>query len=127
MSSLVNILKTDEGLVHIITRTRWLYIFPLYYTSIVPNNLSDLRHRGVFIRWNTRQPAKLPSLHQAVIRLVEDIGVSGLADMAVVEKQTARVAKSMGISYRELCDEAIKSRDPIPVLDDVLRHVKNFM
>lgn len=127
MTSIFSSLETDEGLVHIITRNRWLYIFPLYYTSIVPNGRGDLAHKGTFIRWNTSEYTKLPSLHQAVIHLVEDIGISGVADMAVREKQTAHVAKAMGISYRELCYQAIKSRNPIPVLDDVLKHVKKFM
>jgi hypothetical protein len=127
MTTLVKTLQTDEGVIQIITRNRWLYIFPLCYTSIVPNSRGDLVGRGTFIRWNTTVSAMLPSLHEAVIRLVEDVGISGLANIAAGEKRTHRTAKSMGMSYRELCDEAIKSRDPIPVLDGVLKHVRNFM
>jgi len=127
LTSLIQTLQTDDGPVHIITRNRWLYIFPLCYTSIVPNSRKDLGVQGAFIRWNTKDSAIFPSLHAAVVRLVQDVGISGLADIAIGEKRTHRVAKAMGISYRELCDEAIKSREPMPVLDDVLKHARNFM
>jgi hypothetical protein len=121
------VFETDEGVVHIITRSRWLYVFPLCYTSVVPNSRRELVGKGTFIRWNTNDCTRLSSLHDAVIRLVEDVGISGLAEIVVGEKRTQRTAKAMGISYRELCDETIKSRAPIPVLDDVLGHVKKFM
>ena len=127
MTSLFKTLQTDEGLVQIITRDRWLYIVPLCYTSVVPSTRGDLARLGTFIKWNTTDSAMLRSLHEAVIRLVDDVGISGLADIAAGEKRTHRTAKAMGISYRKLCDEAIKSRDPIPILDGVLKHVKNFM
>lgn len=127
MTSLVKVLETEEGVAHIITRSRWLYVFPLCYTSVVPTKWRNLVGKGTFIRWNTDDSTRLASLHDAVIRLVDDVGIAGLAEIADREKRTHRMAKAMGISYRELCDEAIRSRTPIPVLDDVLGHVKKFM
>ncbi len=115
-----------RGLVHIRTRSRWLGIIPMPYTSVFPDRRSDLLRLGTFIRWE-KNSAPLLTLHKAVIRLVEERGVSGVADIARREKRTARVAKTMDISWRELSEEAAKSRARIPDIDDVLPHVKRFI
>jgi hypothetical protein len=59
--------------------------------------------------------------------LVQERGISGVADIASSEKRTEQVAKAMGLTWRALAEEAAKSRAPIPDLDDVLKHVKRFM
>ena len=69
----------------------------------------------------------LGTLHNAVVRLVDEVGISGLVEIANREKRTEQVAKTMGLSWHELAEEAANSRAAIPVLDDVLRHVKRFM
>lgn len=127
MSKYFKALDTDEGRVHVITKSRWMGFLPMPYTSVVPHKATDLSRLGTFIRWATKDPATLGTLHDAVVRLVEEVGVSGLADISNREKGTERVAKAMGLSWRDLAEEAAKSRAAIPVLDDVLKHVKRFM
>jgi hypothetical protein len=127
MSTYFKALDTNEGQFRVLTKTRWMGFVPMPHTSVTPHNAAHLGRLGTFIKWTTNNPAMLAKLHDAVVRLIEEVGISGLADIAARERQTNRVAKAMGISYRELCDEAIKSRGAIPALDDVLKHVKNFM
>lgn len=127
MSEYFKALDTDEGRVHVLTKSRWMGLVPMPHTSVVPHKATDVGRLGTYIRWATKDPAMLSTLHDAVVRLVEEVGISGLFEIANREKQTERIAKSMGISWRELAEEAAKSRDVIPVLDDVLRHVERFM
>ena len=127
MSEYFKELVTDEGKVHVITKSRWMGFVHMPHTSVVPYKSADLGRLGTFIRWDTKDPAMLGTLHDAVVRLVEEVGISGLVDIANREKKTEHVAKTMGLSWRELAEEAAKSRAEIPVLDDVLRHVERFM
>lgn len=125
MAKYLTILQTEEGPVQVVTRSRWLYIFPMPYTSVVPHRAADLARFGTFIRWQSS--ASLKACHDAVIYLLQERGLSGVADVAAGEKRTARVAKAMGITYPELVDEAVRSREAIPDLDGVLKYVKKFM
>jgi len=102
-------------------------ILPLPYTSIVRHKTSDLVRVGILIKWIPKNKEMLETLHNAVIRLVLEVEISGLADIADRERKNERVARSMGKSYHELFLLAAQSRDAIPVLDDVLRHVRRFM
>ena len=127
MSTYFKALDTDEGRVHVLTKSRWMGFIPMPHTSVVPHKTTNLAHLGTFIRWNTKDPAMLGTLHNAVVRLVDEVGISGLVEIANREKRTEQVAKTMGLSWHELAEEAANSRAAIPVLDDVLRHVKRFM
>ncbi len=127
MNKYFTVLESEEGLVHIITKAKWLGIIPMPHTSVVPHRSSDLARLGTFIRWEPTDRTDLKTLHDAVIHLVRERGISGVADIASSEKRTERVAKTMGLSWRELSEEAVKSRAPIPDLDAVLKHVKRFM
>ena len=97
------------------------------YTSVVPHQPSDLGRLGTFIRWEPTAYENLKTCHDAVIHLVEERGISGVADIASSEKRNERVAKAMGLTWRALAAEAAKSREPIPDLDNVLKHAKRFM
>jgi hypothetical protein len=127
MSKYFKALETTEGRVHVITKSRWMGVVPMPYTSVVPHKAGDLARLGTFIRWATKDPAMLSTLHDSVVRLVEEVGISGLVEIANNEKRTERVAKTMGLTWRDLAEEAAKSRASIPLLDDVLKHVKRFM
>ena len=126
MNKYFTTLEMEEGRVHIITKSRWLGIIPMPHTSVVPHQGSDLARLGTFILWEPTDSTDLKTLHEAVIRLVQERGISGVADIASSEKRTEQVAKAMGLTWRALAEEAAKSRAPIPDLDDVLKHVKRF-
>jgi hypothetical protein len=96
------------------------------HTSVVPHEARDLARLGTHIQWATKDPAMLSALHDAVVRLVDEVGISGLAQIASRERETERLAKTLGLSWRELTEEAMKSREAIPALDDVLRHAERF-
>lgn len=126
MTKYFTTLDTEEGRIHIVTKSRWLGIFPMPHTSVVPHRGADLPQLGTFIQWEPSDSTSLRTHHDAVIRLVEERGISGVANIARDEKRTEQVAKTMGLTWRALADEAAKSRAPIPDLDDVLKHVKRF-
>ena len=117
-------LETDEGQVHVVSRSRWLYIFPMPYTSVVPHRTADLARFGTSIRW--QNGAALKTCHEAVISLVKERGLSGVASIAESEKNNARIAKELGMTYQELVDQAMRSRGPIPDLDNVLKYATKF-
>jgi len=120
-------LETNEGQVHVVTRSKWLGILPMPYTSVVPHRTSDLGRLGTFIRWEPTSYAALKTCHDAVIHLVEERGILGVANIASDEKRNEQVAKTMGLTWRAFAAEVARSREPIPDLDNVLKHAKRFM
>ena len=127
MSTYFKALDTNEGQVHILTKTRWLGFFPMPHTSVMPRNASDLKRLGTFIKWTTKDPATLSTLHDAIVRLVEQVGISGLAEIGNSVKMTSRVAKTFGGSWQDIVKQAAEDGVAFPVPDDVLRHIKGFM
>lgn len=126
MTKYFTTLETEEGRVHVVTKSRWLGIFPMPHTSVIPHQGADLVQLGTFIRWKPSDSTALKTRHDAVIRLVQERGILGVADIARSEKKTEQVAKAMGLTWEALFEETAKSRAPIPDLDDVLKHVKRF-
>jgi hypothetical protein len=81
----------------------------------------------VFIKWNTNDPAKLATLHTAIVRLVEEFGISGLVEIADTAKMTQRLAKTFGGSLQDIVKQATQDGVAFPLPDDVLRYIKGFM
>lgn len=79
------------------------------------------------IKWNTNNPAILAKLHDAVVRLVEQLGISGLAEVGNSIKMTERVAKTFGGSWRDVIKQAAADGVAFPVPDDVLSYMKGVM
>jgi hypothetical protein len=127
MSTYFKALDTSEGQVHVLTKTRWLGFVPLPHTSVTPRSAGDLKRLGTFIKWTTKDPATLSTLHDAVVRLVEQVGISGLVEIGNSVKMTAQVAKTFGGSWQEIVRQAAADGVAFPVPDDVLRHIKGFM
>lgn len=127
MSKHVTVVNTDEGHVTVMTKSRWLAIIPIPHTSVVPESYSDLGRLGTFIRWLPSDAAALKAHHAAVVHLVEERGISGVARIAADEKAAARTAKTLGLTYQEMAEEVRNSRAPISDIDDVIRFVKKFM
>lgn len=127
MSSYFKVLSTNEGLVHIVTKTRWILFFPIPHTSVMPHNAPALKRLGTFIKWTTKDETKLSTLHDATVHLVEQVGISGLAEIAKSVKVTERVAKTYGGNWHDIIKQAANDGVPFPVPDEVLRYIKGIM
>jgi len=127
MSTYFKTLDTSEGQVQVLTKTRWMGFIPMPHTSVTPHNATDLKRLGTFIKWTTNDPAVLATLHDAIVRLVEEGGISGLVEIANSAKMTERVAKTFGGSWRDIVKQAAHDGVSFPVSDDVLKYIKGFM
>ena len=127
MSTYFKALDTSEGQVYIVTKTRWMGFVPMPHTSVTPHNTADLKRLGTFIKWTTNDPAILATLHDAIVRLVEQVGISGLIEIANSVKMTARVAKTFSGTWHDIVKQAAQDGIAFPVPDNVLRYIKRFM
>ena len=127
MSTYFKVLDTREGQVHVLTKTRWLGFVPMPHTSVTPHSAGDLKRLGTFIKWTTKDPATLATLHDGVVRLVEQVGISGLAEIAESARMTERVAKGFGGTWHDIVKQAAQDGIPFPVSDDMLRYMKGFL
>ena len=127
MSTYFKALDTSEGRVHVLTKTRWMGFVPMPHTSVMPHSAADLKHLGMFIKWTTNDPATLATLHDAIVRLVEQVGISGLVEIGNSVKMTERIAKTFGGSWQDIVKQAAKDGVAFPVPDDVLKYMKGFM
>ena len=73
----------------------------------MPHKANDLRRLGTFIKWTTNEPAVLAPLHDAIVRLVEEVGISGLVEIANCVKMTEQVLGHLGIDWRDAIKDAI--------------------
>jgi len=126
MSTYFKSLNTNEGLVHVLTKTRYLGLIPMPRTSVMPHKAANLKRLGTFIKWTTNDPTVLAKLHDAIVSLVEEVGISGLFEIAHCVKMTERVVGRLGIDWRGAIKEAIQKGILPPVPDDVLRYIKGF-
>jgi hypothetical protein len=127
MSTYFKALDTSEGVIHILTKTRWLGFVPMPHTSVAAHNAGDFKRLGTFIKWTTKDPATLATLHDGIIHLVEQFGISGLVEIANSAKMTERVAKTFGGSWHDVVKQAAQDGVAFPVPDDILRYMKGFM
>ena len=127
MSTYFKALDASEGQVHILTKTRWMGFVPMPHTSVTPRSAADLKRLGTFIKWTTNDPATLATLHDAIVRLIEQVGISGLVEIGNSVKMTERVAKTFGRRWKDIVKQSAQDGVPFPVPDDVLRHMKGFM
>ena len=127
MSTYFKVVDTNEGQVHVLTKTRWMGFVPMPHTSVTPRSAADLKRLGTFIKWTTNDPATLATLHDAIVCLVEQVGICGLVEIGNSVKMTARVAKTFGGSWHDILKQAAQNGVAFPVPDDVLRFMKGFM
>ena len=104
-------------------------VFRMPHTGVLPHPCSaaDVKRLGTCIKWTTHDPATLASLHQAIVGLVKQVGISGLVEIANSVKMTARVAKTFGGNWHDIIKEAARDGVEFPVPDAVLRQIKGFM
>lgn len=129
MSAQSTIVNTKEGQAHVSTKSRWLYIFPMPHTGVMPYpcKFMDLKRDAVIIKWSTNDPVTLTTLHRAVVRLTQEFGALGLVEIANTVKTTADVAKAFGGNWHDILKEAARNGAALPVPDDVLSHIKGFV
>jgi hypothetical protein len=127
MSTYFKALDTSEGQVRVITKTRWMGFVPTPHTSVTPHGAADLKRLGTFIKWTTNDAATLANLHEAIVRLVEQVGIFGLVEIGNSVKMTERVAKTLGGSWHDIVKQAAQDSVAFAVPDDVLRYMKGFM
>ena len=131
MSTYSKIIDTKEGQAYVRTKSKWLYIFPMPYTSVMPYPCSaaDLKRFGTFIKWTTNDPAVLAQLHESIVHLVQEVGVSGLVEIANSAKMTERVLKTFGgtgSGLQGIVEMAAQSGVTFPIPADVLKYFKGF-
>ena len=110
-----------------LTKTRWAGIFPMPHTSVVPRSGTELKRLGTLIKWNTKEAALLSTLHQGIVRLVEQFGISGIREIANSARMTDRVAKSFGDTWQNVVRLAAQDGVDFPIPEDILKHIKGFM
>jgi hypothetical protein len=97
------------------------------HTSVVPQGTADLKRLGTFIKWTTRDSATLATLHEAIIRLVQQNGLSGLVEIGNSVKSTERIASAVGGDWRDIVKQAARDGVSFPISDEVLSYIKGFM
>ncbi|SRR5258708_9859785 len=126
MTTYFNALDTAEGLVHVLTKTRWLGFIPMPHTSVMPH-AADLKRSGTFMKWTTRDATTLGTLHEAIVRFVQQNGVSGLVEIGNTVKMTERVASTVGADWHDIVKQVAQDGVAFPFSDEVLKHIKGFM
>ena len=76
-------IETPEGTVLVITKTKYLWLFPLARTSVMPSRASELVSRGIQFHWNTSKAKDLEFLHGSLLQtLREGLSLSDLRGVA---------------------------------------------
>ena len=126
---LFSVLESDEGRIFIVTKTRWMGVFPRPHTSVMPYSTLQLKRLGTFIRWSARDPESLEKLHNAIVQCVQENGISGLAEFVNGVKKSEQVWKALPESGPWLLEMVRQASEdgvewPLPV--DVLRQIRKF-
>ena len=94
------------------------------HTGVLPHPCSaaDLKRLGTFIKWTTNDPSVLKDLHQAIVRVVQDIGVFGLRDFT----SAAKTFGGGGFGLQFMVRMAAKDGLECPIPANVLKFIKGF-
>ncbi len=131
MKKLSTYTDTAEGQAHVFTKSKWMYLVSLPHTGVLPHPCSaaDLKRLGTIIKWTTDDPSILAKLHEGIVSLVKEVGVSGLVEMAESAKMTERMGRAFGGgegNFREIVKMAAQDGVQFPMPDEVLQFVKGF-
>jgi hypothetical protein len=78
--------QTREGEVLVITKTRYLLVFSVPRTSIMPWRVEKLARSGVQFQWSTKDRNLLERLHNQVIEVLREVSLTdlrGIADIGI--------------------------------------------
>jgi len=92
----------------------------------MPHRGAQLARLGTMIKWTTKDPAVLASLHARVVDVVKQVGISGMRDIADSARMSDRVAKTFGGTWRDVVRHAAEDGVPFPLPDDILPYIKGF-
>ena len=83
---------------HVSTKSRWMGVVPIPHTGIMPYpcGAGDLARLGTVIKWTSDDPALLAHLHEAIVSLVQEVGVSGLVEIRNSARMTQQLWKISG-------------------------------
>lgn len=77
--TLLTKVPTREGDVMVLTKTRYLFVLGIPRTSVMPWHVGELGKLAVQFQWNTKEPAALKKLHNAIVQsLREGVALSEL-------------------------------------------------
>jgi len=126
MSTHFDALETDDGIVHVLTKTRWANLIPMPHTSVMPHRGTQLARLGTMIKWTTKDPDILATLHSRVVDIVKQVGISGVREIADSARMSDRVAKTFGGTWHDVVRQAAQDGVPFPLPDDILPYIKGF-
>ena len=92
----------------------------------MPQGAPDLKRLGTFIKWTTADATTLATLHEAIVSLVLQIGVSGLVEIGNSVKVTERIAGAVGGDWHDIVKQAAHDGASLPIPEEVLRRIKSF-
>ncbi|HEU5237357.1 MAG TPA: hypothetical protein VFU37_09465 [Pyrinomonadaceae bacterium] len=94
------------------------------HTGVLPHPCSaaDLKRLGTVIKWTTNDPSVLKDLHQAIVSVVREVGISGLVDFATAAKAFGGAGFGIEAMVQMAAQDAIEC--PIPA--KVLKFIKGF-
>lgn len=78
--------STPDGEVVVMTKTRYLLLFRVPRTSIMPWQPKDLGRLGVQFQWTTKNRKLLERLHNQVIEILREVSLTdlrGIADVGI--------------------------------------------
>ena len=127
MATFYTPVETDEGIAHVLTKTRYLGIIAWARTSVTPHSRRELARLGTAISWLTKDTATLRELHERIVGLVAELGISGIRASADSARMSDHIAKTFGGSWRDVVASAAQDGVRFPIPEDVLRHVKGFI
>jgi hypothetical protein len=131
MSNYSTIAETVEGHAQIMTKSRWMYVVPMPHTSIMPYpcSASDLKRLGTFIKWTTDDPAVLAKLHDSIVSLVQEVGITGMVEIANNAKMTEQIWKRFGgagSGLQDAVEMAAQEGVTFPMPANALKYLKGF-
>ena len=94
------------------------------HTGVLPHPCSaaDLKRHGTVIKWTTNDRSVLKDLHQAIVSVVQEAGISGLVDFANAAKLFGGGASGM----QDLVQMAAEDGLECPLPANILKFIKGF-
>jgi hypothetical protein len=122
--------ETLDGTIRVFTNQKgWFGLFLNPHTSIMPVNFADAGRLGTVILWNTIDPDQLFQLHEAIVKLVQEIGADGVAEIAKGAKLTEqawKIAGRSGSGFQEAVKQAGQQGISFPISSEILNFIRGF-
>jgi hypothetical protein len=99
-------------------------VLPTPHTGVLPHPCSaaDLKRLGTVIKWTTNDRSVLKDLHQAIVGVVQEVGISGLVDFA----NAAKIFGGWCFGNADLVQMAAEDGVECPIPANILKFIKGF-